>query len=221
MSLPDLVLSYRHDAGDTCTGSIRFEWPDNSRPAILVRDFEKDTFNRMMSNTSRALSGHDVRHLVVERTDHQGLKPIVMDNPTVELLRSDPIAAIQQMTVPPIHIDLRPKREEPVPVFSAGYDALAWSVGEEVFARVRGEHTECPCCGTWCQFVAENEISCRNATCGLVISARFVHGWAAVSTKMLLALGRSRYYLPRVAKGFISHADLERLYNDWKKESTS
>lgn len=224
MSKPDLVIRYHHDTGDTCTGDLRLVWADGSAPVEVLLPFEKMGFNKMMSNASRSLNAHEIDRLLVERTDRGGLKPFVMDNPTVELLRSDPVAAIHAMNVPPIHIDMRKGRPAaPAPVFTAGVDTLAEGFGDEVYARVRNKEVECPGCGMWSPFTEGGKLNCYKK-CFLSLSARYVPGWAIVSVQDLLNLNFERYFLPRGWNRtlvFISHADLSALYNQWKKEKAS
>lgn len=225
MSTPDLVVRYRRDVEETCTGEICLIWSDGSVPATLLLPFEALPFNKMMSHTSRILNERTVGRLSFERTDRPGLRPFVMDNPTVELLRTDPVAAIQAMTVPSIHIDLRKDKSVATspPVFTAGYDTLAESFGDHVFVRVRGNEVECPGCGMWSPFAESGTLHCYKK-CFLSVPARFVAGWAAISVEALLSLNLERYFLPRgwnKTLVFITHADLSALYDQWKKERTS
>jgi len=228
MSLPEMVIRYRHDEGDTCTGEILLRWEDGSFPAQQLHAIDRIGFNRMMGTVSEELNKHKVSKLIMERTDRGGLKPFVFDNPTVELLRSDPVSVIRLMNIPPIHIDLRKEKPAPLtPIFVAGHDALANGFGDEVYARVRGTggtaELECPCCGLWSTVDTEFVFNCKKK-CKLTMPVRFTEKWAVVKVEDLLGLKLDRYYLPREwnkSHGWITRADLEALFEQWKKEKMS
>lgn len=226
MSNPELVLRYHHDDGHTCTGELKLRWSDGSQPVRILEDIYKMDFNKMMAKVSGALNEHSIEKLVVERSDRDNLKPFVFDNPMTELLRNDPVAALRMMNPPPIHIDLRKqKMPPPTPVFTTtGYDTLAESFGDEVYAKMRSGSVECPGCGMWSpQIHSDSRFHCSKK-CLLVIDTNYVEGWALFKYEELLTLNLARYYFPRgwnKSGGWISQDDLRALFEQWKKEKTS
>lgn len=224
MSLPDLIIRYRHDKGDTCTGELLLRWSEGSLPAAPLHQLECVPFNRMMALVSEELNKTKVEKLIMERTDHGGLRPFVFENPMMELLRADPVAAIRMMNIPAIHIDLRKDKPLPAaPLFRAGHDAMAHGFSDTVYVRVRNKELECPCCGMWSPVDAEFLFTCQKK-CKLTLPVVFTESWGLVKVESLLNLNLERYYLPRdwnPAVGWISQQDLRELLDTWKKEKTS
>lgn len=218
---PDLILRYRRDEGHTCTGEIKLRWSDGSKPVRLLKDFVKADFNKMMGSVSLALNENEINKLIVERSDREGLKPFIFDNPMTELLRSDPVAALRMMNVGPIHIDLRQKKTiEPNPVFMAGHDTLAEAIGDFLYSRVRGQEVECPGCGMWSP-VSSPIFECKKK-CLITLPVHFVEKWARFHTATLIALDLPRYYFPRLwnpSSGWVSKEDLVVLFEHWKEKS--
>lgn len=224
MSLPEMVIRYRHDEGDTCTGELLLRWADGSLPGEQLHELTRVVFNKMMGMVSDELRKHQVSKLIMERTDRGGLKPFVFDNPTVELLRSDPVSVIRLMNIPPIHIDLRKGKPAPLtPIFTAGHDTLSHGFGDEVYVKLRKGEVECPCCGMWSPVDTSFVFGCKKK-CKLMIPMRFTEKWGVVKVQDLLTFNLDRYYLPRdwnKSNGWITRADLEALFEQWKKEKTS
>lgn len=219
MTEPDLIIRYYRDEGDTCTGEVLLRWQDGARPAEQLHQLSKEKFNKLLSIASSELNQRTVAKVVMERTDHSNLKPYVFDNPTTELLRKDPVSVIRMLTMPHVHIDLR----KPGGVFTAGYDTLAQSFGDDLYARVRAGEVECPGCGAWNKIDAEFIFKCKRK-CNIQVPVRFVEKWALFKTAQLLLLGLPRYFFPRSWNkygGWITHAALRGLYEQWKKEKRS
>jgi len=212
----------RHGTAHTCTGDLLLSWPEGERPSESIDVFEHLSFEDMMTRVSNALNEYDVDCLFMERLDRPGTKPFKIPNPDVELLRTRPVEAIQAMSPPPIHIDLRNRPAAASPIFIAGHDALANSIGEFLYARVRRGEVECPGCGTWNATQIPNQFHCVRK-CHLELPVSFVEGWALFRTQALLDLNLSRYFFPRDWNKtliFISHEDLSNLYAEWRKKQS-
>lgn len=217
----DISLSYRHDAGDTCTGFIKVRTTtDGSAPSGVGwrTPFEKISFRAMMSNVARYLQGSLTKTVTVQRTDREGLAPVPLPTELVELLRNDPVAAIRALSPPPQTVNIgRSVPTRVAPVFVAGHDTLSEAIGENVYSRLNANNeVECPGCGYWS--VASEPFACRR--CSLASGVTYTASWAVFSVADLLALDRPRYYLPRAWNKYgiwITKGDLEQEYINWLK----
>ena len=232
----DLVLSYKHDMTDTkehvCTGDLKLRYHDGELPPKTLWEFEKKAFNKLLAVTSEKLNDKefsDIKKVVFLRTDKVGLKPVVLDNPTVELLRSNPVAAIRAMSfslpsVAETQEALSKMRVAPIPLLKSGYDTLSDSVGAEVYCRMHKGLVECPGCGMWS--TGNNPFICKKKCRTQLKPVDYTLMWVRFDTFALLNLKLSRYYLARAfnhTPPWISHEELSKLYDQWlaisKKEN--
>lgn len=219
----DLIIRYHHDMlgkEHVCTGDIRRVWSEGEQPPELLADVQKQPFNWMMSRSSEFLNNYTVDRVIIERTDRIGLQPIVLDNPTAEILKKDPALAIRLMNYNgPTVADVSGKTVTRVPIIRAGYDTVAEAFGDEVYCRMRGGLVECPGCGLWSS--ARQPFECKKR-CGLgttKLEVRYTAEWAVFKVGDLLALSYSRYYLPRgwnPSASWISWKALKKMYAMWR-----
>lgn len=237
--MADLTLYYRHDSNDTCTGCIIVRKDEQ----LETYPFSCKEFHRMMSLVSKHLSISNISEMTIQRTDRDGLKPYKMEQVMVDLLRTDPVAAIHSMSVPHRTLDLRGMRGLDAATLReklagmmetlrtdlfvyggasllvVGEDTVADSIGEEVYCRRRDDHIECPGCGMWVH--QRDPFEC-DKRCGSKLPVRYMERWAAFSVQQLLALNLDRYFLPRrwnPSGGYIDRDKLTELYEGWKKAS--
>lgn len=228
-----VVLSYAHEAGDTCTGVISL----NGEP---ICPFKALPYRRMLKNLAKVGMEHDVMVVDIARSDCPELLPMRLDDATTKLMKEDMVAFIHALCVgtdQPIVVDLKKvreakaKKEAAVPrvegVLLGGHDTLAEAIGDVVYCRVNDkDFVECPLCGRWhkSRTFAAKTGSSLSATCphknlGLVF---FLHRrWAVISIAQLLNLPMIRYYLPRgwnPTRGWISKQKLTELYRSSLQE---
>jgi hypothetical protein len=141
--------------------------------------------------------------------------PYKLDEQTVLLLRDDPVAAIQAMTVrmptPAEVLDNIKKASTPltVPALPAGIATLADGFGEYVYLRVRENTLECPGCGFYGIFALPGLFAQRqkdepmrvmftcSKKCRIRIVAMCEAEWAYVRTEDLVKSALDKFYLPR------------------------
>lgn len=225
----ELVLRYRRDDGDTCTGTMAVrELPIGDE--TIIHRFQCYTFNRMFAKVANNLNEHRLERTVIQRTDRDGLLPVLLEKDTTQLLRTDPVEALRVLnwgSTTSNVVDLtavRAKKEAQAnrtPLFRAGHDTLADSLGDTVYCRVRAEGgIECPFCGLTGHFEKPMFVCSRckrTATCAVVPSGE----WALFSVDELLQKDVVRLYLPRgwnPSRGWIGKEVLRVLYEDWLNE---
>lgn len=229
-----VILRYKRVDGDKSTGQIAVRGGDNVETE--VHDFSSWEFKEMLTRFAGVLIAFPDAAGVLQRTDRDGLVPYTLDPRTVDLFRTDPVAAVASMSVPygsPSSTVKRVRDERSLPSSSelrVGYAVLADSFGDELYARFDGERlkVECPCCGIWANTVGKHfTMACINPGCAAIGHQEEFHSptekWATFETPKLLALDSPRYYFPRAWNlgSWISWADLNAKYEQYKKEKAS
>jgi hypothetical protein len=204
-----ITLEYRRQ-GELSTGTIDTE------------AFEGLPFDRMLYRLAQKIIDVGDCEVVLRRTDRRGYHPYRLDAATVELLRRDPVAAVQALTFAgsPSSIFQRVQKERRpiVPSLRVGLDVLADAFGEQVHVKLRAEQVECPGCGFWSPLVG-NPFTCRKR-CLISLTVEPRSRWAAVFVKDLLGSGLDRFYLPREWNpgGWVTRESLEQRLTDYVQE---
>lgn len=215
------------------------------RGDTVVFDFGGLSFADMILDLSKILKDED--EVWMKRTDREGLHPVALSKAEVALLREHPEDYINSFSLPPIRVitrdEVRPRDVLRVRV-RAGHDTLADAFGDEVYCRYKDNKVESPFTGRWRPpDVVQTPEGTRRALLQVHLGdpelvKRQVEGgpqlrlvpegepqWAAIKTEALLkfaqVFGADRYYLPRAWNQpgpWISHADLQKKYDEYLKE---
>lgn len=197
-----------------------------------------------LSTVLRAFPDDTEVKVLIQRTDRAGLQPYTLDDATVQLLRNDPVAGIQALSISsprPAQVldNIKKAQRPPIPLapLRAGSETMADAFGEKVAFKVRGHELECPGCGFWSIYTTPGLLNDPERA-GLVFKTAFVcrkkccqrfivschKEWGFVDVEDLLKTVLPAFYLPRVwnnRRPWISRADLEQKYNEYKKEKES
>ena len=210
-SIPYVLLRYRRvPETELSRGDLVVETAEER----IQSSFEGWTFSEMLKQLHRKLGAAETS-VYFQRTDREGLLPYRLDDKTVELLRTDPVAAIQAMTVrmptPAEVLDNIKKSRTPlvVPPLSAGIATLADGFGEYVYVRVKENTLECPGCGFYSAFALAGVFAQRqkdepmrvmftcSKKCRIRVIAMCESEWAYVRTEDLVKSSLEKFYLPR------------------------
>jgi hypothetical protein len=221
MTMPvDIFLEYGR-VGDLSSGSI-YTRTGEARTVYLY--FEGLAFDAMLYELARKLEQYLEANVFLLRSDRGGALPYKLDSATVELLRSDPVAAVHAMTYPGSPVMLfrqaraHDKRLQP-PNLRAGFDVLADSFGIRVYVRLLLNHDlECPGCGYWSPF-SGGLFQCKKR-CRVELAMVTEGNWAGVLVTDLLRTNVERFYLPRRwnAGIWITREHLEEMYSEFTNE---
>jgi hypothetical protein len=225
-------LEYRRDPGAfTSTGSIQQEGTQQEFVAVEFRE--------MMQMLARVLEpGSDETEVILQRTDRPGLLPYKLDAALVQLLRTNPEAAIESMEFssqsPSLTAQRAAEATEPPRPIPAGHDALADSFGDVVYFRVRGHELECPGCGFWGMYTSpglldsvdrEGAVFRTVFVCPKKCKERFavtcLRQWGYVRVDHLLEGTLPAFYFPRAwneGRPWVSRGMLEQKYSAYKAE---
>ena len=237
-----VTLEYKRVEGtDVSTGRIM-----SNENGLVTEEgaFSGLDFKKMLMQLAGVM-GHwpDEQEIEVklERTDREGLTPYVLDPATVELIRKDPVAAVQAMQFPsssPSGTVRRVQRERvlaPPPPIRAGHEALFDSFGDVVYFRVRAHELECPGCGFWGMFISPGLLNDPERA-GEVVKTAFVcpkkcktriivtcqQDLGYVETEYLLKQTRlDRFYFPRAWNGgrsWVTRENLQKKYDEYRAE---
>lgn len=235
-----VVLTYSGDIkAQVYSGEIRHQWNGGVHHEL---DFGKASFKAMMQSVSGSLNRHPDAGLVMYRQENPGV-PYVMDEKTVQRLRENPEQVIEEMSPPPVRINIGGDTElkdvmvkdqtqvvkrEPLP---AGHDVLAGAFGDVIYCRMkRGGTAECPCCGRWghvtCDENKNGYLRCKS--CGTAILGKAYPredgGWWGIDIRVLLEETDSkRFFLPlkwNESGPWISHEDLKKRYEKYLEEKS-
>lgn len=217
--MANVVLTYKRVDVDLSTG-----WLIHDETARTV-EFEKLPFTQMMSRFAEMLCAYPEAGGVILRNDRPGLKPFVLDQTTVDLLRVDPAAAIRSMTYTPPAPGTEERRAPPPSGLIVGHDTLADGFGDKLYCRVRipgkkgsSADIECPGCGRWQR--GYTPFVCNH--CGLVQYMRVVSPrWAEVPVESLLRLPHTRFFFPRgwnKGHNWVPREELIARFEAYKKE---
>jgi hypothetical protein len=225
--MSEVVLEYKRVNGDKSSGRICVQ--NNGSEEVLL-SFESEEFSPMLYGFAKALQEHPDAQGVIQRTDRPGLVPYNLDAQTMDLFRTDPVAAVTSMSTPygsPSKAVQRSKKErtqEPPASLRVGFDTLADAFGDELYSRLDSlaSRVECPCCGIWNAFI--EEFVCKNPKCQQRLKPQVSGRWAAFSTAALLATSSPRFYFPRAWNGYkpwVSREDLIAKYEQFQQEKKS
>lgn len=226
MTKADIRLEYGR-SGETYHGSFIVEGREDSPGLLLVKSidpFSDYTFARMMSALARNIRKCSDVDVVLARLEVKGSE-YKLDAGTVELLRTDPAAAIRSMMHEDRTVIIRSsKSNRPPPgLLRAGHDTVAAAFGDDTYVSINDlGRFECPGCGRWSPCTTHVSAACDNRECSLTLTGTSHGGrWFAVSTAQLVAKKKPRYYVPRAwnpSGGWISNEDLSKMLEDYSKE---
>lgn len=219
----DIKLSYGR-VGELYDGSIWVQvYP--TRGFLSRFEFEGYSFPRMMSKLAEFIREYEETTVVLTRTEANG-SHYRLDAETVDLLRTDPAAAISHMMpesrLVVIRNEMKTTSQPPSGLLRAGHETIAASFGDELYCEVnQAGKIECPGCGRWTP-VTSKWLSCTSPRCAVRVRGIMTgKSWFVVSTETMLSLKLSRYYFPRnwnPKKGWISWDELNEMYETFKKE---
>ena len=237
----DLVLRYRR-VGNNSTGELlrRVSGEEPTQWGF----FTEVTFDVMINALSHLLySNQDIERVFVERTDRANLTPYMLDQRTVELIRTDPVAAVASMTVTthaPSQVEHQTKAarvKRVTPPIAAGLATFADAFGESVYLKVRGHEVECPGCGFWSAYTRPEQLDaaaigdlvtsfvclkkCRTLQKDSPIVLYVSKAWASVSVEELLKTPLEGFYLPRAWNengSWVTRLTLETKYLEYLEE---
>lgn len=242
----EVTLEYLREGNTTLSaGKVSAKQVDG--PPLASVCFEHFAYKRMMrelSDVLRGLPAQEETKVIIQRVDRPGLLPYVLDPATVELLRTDPVAGLQALSVEspsPSTVLARIKESqrpsEPPPTLRTGASTLADAFGENVAVKVRGYELECPGCGFWGMYVTPSLLRDPERV-GQVLKTAFVcrkkcrqrfivschKEWGFVAIEDLLKTGLEAFYFPRgwnAYRPWVSRADLQQKYDEYQKEKES
>lgn len=229
MSKPDITLAYGRE-GTEYSGSIAI---NGQGEGGAIEFFSGHTFPRMMSRLAKHIRDIGEVRVVLERTEVPD-STYILDEGTVELMRTDPAAAISSMTQEDRVVYVR----DPAPVsepgrrlLRTGHDTLAASFGDQVYVSVRKGSVECPFCGRWaglnCRTTSTDQTileccKCRQVYMGIV---ELTDTWCAIDIQTFINDKNqyhtwTRFYLPREwnPRGWITREDLKKMYETFNQE---
>jgi hypothetical protein len=236
-----VTLSYRRTPGDLSSGFIKSNENGLETEEGTFADLE---FKRMLQQLASVLLCFPLDQAItvqLQRIDREGLLPYTLDARTVELLRTDTVAAIQAMEYPthsPSSTVRRVREERKVaslPPITAGHAGLVDSFGDVLYFRVRGHELECPGCGFWGMFASPGLLADAERV-GQVFKTVFVcpkkcherylvtcqETLGYIDTEYLLVHTKlDRFYFPRAWNGgrpWISREGLQKKFDEYKKE---
>jgi hypothetical protein len=223
----DLIIRYKHDVSlekeHVCTGEMFYRPNDGSLPPHGHWEFEKTHFRQLLIEASNRLNKDDRFHIekiVIERTDRQGLSPIVLDHPTQEVLKTDPALAVRLLSYEgrAVYGGGGVKQEQKAPPFlRSGYETLAESIGSEIYCRQRKGLVECPGCGMWS--MGNNPFRCLKQCHIAGLWVTYTEQWAKFKVIDLLNLNLPKYFIPRgfnKTKPWMTNSELKELFLTWE-----
>lgn len=172
-------------------------------------------FEALIRLIHRHLASNASDTITFIRCDRPGLSPYPMDGQLVELIKTDPEAAIQKMSVPDQRIVVG---RDPAPLRSLRIctDTLSSAFGERVLCRAKEDKVECPGCGKWGS-VPTPSFHCER--CGVTVPILHCDSnWAFISVSDLLQTNLDRFFLPREWNGFkpwVSKTRLKELHESF------
>jgi hypothetical protein len=239
----ELTLEYRRVEGtELSTGRIM---SNESGLTTQEAAFSNLEFRKMIAALTGATKqwADDIQiDIVLVRTDHDALTPYKLDAATVNLIRTDPLAAIQALSVPDRSPsgEVRKVRDATVPIIipplKVGDDVLADAFGDQLYFKVRGHELECPGCGFWGAFSTPGLLAAPerqgssfktvfvcSKRCGcqrIAVTCNDV--WGYVDTSYLLERTKlAAFYFPRAWNGgrpWVTRETLQQKYNQYKEE---
>lgn len=215
--MDDIILEYKRVVGSQTSGRVFYREGDVE---LGVEPFENLTFAQMMVRFAEVVVRWPDAGAVIQRTDREGLQPFRLDKETTQLLRVDPVMVIRNMSSHDnvvVNLRKRPSSLSSSPLI-VGYEAIAATFGDEVYARMRVDVLECPGCGLWAPIVQDTS-QCRSKACGLVLPViQRGDRWGGVQVSALLATTCDRFFLPRgwnTTAPWVTREHLMALYEKW------
>lgn len=222
----DLIIRYKHeqtaDKEHVCTGEMFYRSLDGGFAPFRYWEFDKQPFKKLLIEASNRLNKDtsvDVAKVIIERTDRPGLRPVIMDHPTQEILKTDPVIAIRLLSYEGSAVRGDARTRTSPPPMRSGYDTLSESIGEEVYCRQNKGMVECPGCGMW-STVHTSPFTCKKKRDVLGVDVVFTETWAKFKVADLLRLGLPRYFIPRefnATRPWITWEALNALYETWRQ----
>jgi hypothetical protein len=196
----------------------------------------------LLSETTKHWPDEDPVDIFLKRTDHEGMTPYKLDAATVNLIRTNPLAASLALSVPDRSPsgEVRKVHEATVPIvmlpLKVGDDVLCDAFGDQLYFRVRGHELECPGCGFWGAYTAlgllndpdragasfKTAFVCRKR-CGcqrMIVTCN--KEWGYVDTSYLLEQTKlAAFYFPRAWNGgrpWVTRDALQKMFNQYKEE---
>jgi hypothetical protein len=230
-----LILAYKR-VDHVFNGSISMWAEKGEVPPAELDAFEGFSFARMMARFSKQAMRYPDVPLHMKRLERAELEPVLLDDATTHLLRTDPAKAIEAMSPNLNQASGRTAQKLKTAIKSA-HDSLSESFGDSVYCKMRFKgdgifEVECPFTGKWVglgmkdeQFLAKT--GRQNAhvdwiPIDLQPQSRTENPrWAVVKTEVLLERKKDRYFLPRKwnpKPPWISHEDLQVMYDQYRKE---
>jgi hypothetical protein len=220
----DVFLEYRRE-GSLSSGNLIVQ---SEGRTLSAEGFEQVTYRDLLTRLARALVKTTNARVVLRRTDCANLFPYVLDQATVDLFRTDPVAAIHSMTFETPEAPVKQAQEPHIvdpPPLRVGYDTLSDAFGESVYVRTRSTSIECPGCGLWGEVevgrAGRGVFTCHRRCDGLQVTISLTKLWAAVEVDVLLATGLKRFFLPRLwneHRPWITREDLETKNTAYRAE---
>jgi len=219
----DILLEYRREDGRS-TGRLLTLYA--GKPHNL-ETFEKVEYRNLLTRLARVLASTPLARVVITRTDAPNLFPYVLDKGTVDLFRTDPVAAIHSMIYELPEARMEKKTEDEaveVAPLRVGYNTLADAFGDDVYVRTRQHSIECPGCGLWgdadVDGKGKGKFTCKRS-CELSVPIYLYRLWAAISVEELLGTQQKRFFLPRPwndGHPWVTREELEKKYAAYKAE---
>jgi hypothetical protein len=214
----DLVrLVYRKDGKALYAGVIAL--PEVATDQIT---FSRTSFSQMLELAGAALRQAPAARLLMQL---EGAPyPASLSPQMEEWLRTDVTRAISALSVPPVHIMVRPTSPKVSRGLLYGRDTLADAIGDVVYLRLRTSGSLLQVEGVdgrWQNIDKSVQPPCAGGLILQQIHRSPGRSWAAVLTSHVLALHWPRYYLPRrwnPTESWISHGELDQLYYRYRKE---
>lgn len=243
----EVTLEY-HRVGTTMLSTGRITSKENG---LLTEesDFAHVEYRSMMKELAGVLTHwspeeHPELKVLVQRTDRAGLVPYTLDQQTVDLMRTDPVAGIEALSftqASPTVIEETTKRAHnppPMPTLKVANATLCDAFGETVAFKVRGHELECPGCGFWGMFttpgllndperagqVFKTIFACpKKCHARLQVSCHAEWGFVRIED-LLTKTKLDAFYFPRAWNGgqpWVSRESLQQKYDAYKKEKES
>ncbi len=235
----EVRLRYHRDECDTCTGDLSIAEIGDDHPEAMT-SFEKKAHKNVIYMLSTAVkSTFNVERVIFQRTDRTGLLPIQLDEATVHLLKTDPLAAIRALSwgnTKPVVVDLSAVRKAketakqkvtsttllPKSVFVAAREGLSEAFGDVLHVVLHEGSAECPFCGRWTKQRRHVEGLFHCDKCRMDCPIVGVHQrWLTFSVEALLATPATRFYFPfgwNPTFNWITKESLNSLYEAWQIE---
>jgi hypothetical protein len=239
-----VTLEYRRVDG-TMLSSGRIMSEENGLITQESLPFEAIEFSEMLKRLAAVLTiwpPEQEVDIFLQRTDREGLSPFKLDAKTVEMFRTDPVAAVQSFDHPsssPSAVVAHAREERAPstqqPVIVAGHNSLADAFGDVVYFKVRGHELECPGCGFWGMYTSPGlladperagEVFKTIFVCPKKCHARLAvtcqGGWGYIDVEYLLEKTTlDRFYFPRAwneGRPWVSRDSLKKQYDAYVAE---